>query len=141
VDLTGFDIFRNNMFINHVTPSTNFYTDNTSKLEDGVYRYCVKPVYPFSCTFEDNCFETYISVGINIYSSTLNFYPNPATNSINISGDRVAELKMYNSIGQLILSQHNTNVINVSGLTNGIYMLAVETSTGNIIHKKIIINH
>jgi len=80
------------------------------------------------------------SVGVNTYNNQVDIYPNPATNFINITGDRVSTVKMYNNIGQLILTQHNTNTINVSALQNGIYLLTIESSTGNMIQKKIIKN-
>jgi hypothetical protein len=66
-------------------------------------------------------------------------YPNPANNVVNIMGADIKNVKIYNSMGQSILNQHNTNVINVSKLQNGIYLLFIEVSQGNIIQKKIII--
>jgi len=139
--LESFDIFRNDILLINVSVTTNSYLDDTENLEDGDYKYCVLPVYSFVCNLEDKCFETYISnVGIKNYSSIINIYPNPAINSINISGDIVAEIKIYNNIGQLVLSQSNTNIINVSGFPNGIYVLSVETSAGCTIQKKITIN-
>ena len=141
-DLKGFDIYRNDILIDHLSLSIVFYFDNTAELEDGDYKYCVVPVYPSDCTLDEECFETYISnVGIVDYKDNIIIYPNPATNLINISGDVVFEVKMYNSIGQLILNEYNINKINVSKLTNGIYILSIEISTGNSIYKKIIINH
>jgi len=75
------------------------------------------------------------------YKDNIIIYPNPATHSINISGNMISEVRIYNNIGQLILIQHNTNTINVTGLQNGIYILSIEISTGNITYKKIIINN
>jgi len=140
-NLTGFNIYRNDELLEQVASTIVSYSDNTENFEEGNYKYCVLPVYPYLCTFEDECYETYINnVGIDIYSSTLSVYPNPATNLLNISGDLVVEVKIYNNMGQLILMQHHTNTINVSGLPNGIYLLHVETSTGNTLQKKITIN-
>jgi len=141
-DLKGFDIYRNDELIDHVPPSTVFYSDNTAELEEGDYKYCVLPVYPSECTLDEECFETYINnVGIANYKDNIMVYPNPATNFINISGNIVSEVRIYNNIGQLILNEYNTNEINVSQLTNGIYILSIDVSTGQIIQKKIIINH
>jgi len=140
-DVTGFDVYRNDELIEHLTPTTNLYSENTEKLENGDYKYCVLPVYPFECTFEEKCFEISINVSIVDYKNHILIYPNPATHVINITGDRVSTVRMYNNIGQLILTQHNTNTINVSALQNGIYLLTIETSTGSIIQKKIIVNH
>jgi len=141
-DLRGFSIFRNDILIDSLPPSTISYFDNTADLEDGDYKYCVIPVYLSICTLDEECFETYINnVGITNYKDNIMVYPNPATNLINISGNKVSEVRMYNNIGQLILNEYNTNEINVSQLTNGIYILSIETSIGNTIQKKIIINH
>jgi len=141
-ELTGFDIFRNDILIVRVPASIVFYFDNTAELEDGDYKYCVIPVYPSECALDEECFETYISnAGIVDYKDNIIVYPNPANNAVHISGADVRSIKIFNNIGQLILTQHNTNTINVSGLPNGIYILSIEISTGYIIHKKIIINH
>jgi len=140
VDLQGFDIFRNDELLNQVDFSTLSYSDNTAYLATGEYKYCVKPVYPFLCTFEEECFETYIELSIKNYSSALHLFPNPASQVVNIQGADIANVKVYNNIGQLILTQHNTNTINVSELQNGIYILSIKTLTGYIIHKKLIIN-
>jgi len=141
-DLTGFDVYRNDELIGHLPPATTFYSDYTAELEDGNYKYCVIPVYPSICTLEDECFEIYISnVGITNYKNNIMVYPNPATNVINVAGDLVSAIKMYNNTGQLILIQHNTNTINVFSLQNGIYTLSIETSTGHTTQKKLIVNH
>jgi hypothetical protein len=139
-DLIGFDIFRNDELMEHLPPSTVSFSDNTETLENGDYKYCVVPVYPVACDLDAECFETNINVGIINYKDNITIYPNPATNLIHLSSDKVSEVKIYNNIGQLILNEYNTNEINVSALTNGIYILLIETSTGNI-QKKITINH
>ena len=140
--LIGFDIYRNDMLIDQLPPATVSYSENTAELEDGDYKYCVIPVYPSICSLDEKCFETYISnVGITKYKDHIMVYPNPAKDFINITGDRVAELRIYNNIGQLILTQYNKNEINISGLTNGLYILTIETITGHTTQKKLIINH
>jgi len=138
--LKGFDVYRNDELIDRVSPSTVSYSDNTEELENGDYKYCVIPVYPFVCDLEEECFEAYI-VGIRDYNYNILIYPNPTNNIVNIAGADVVNVKIFNNIGQLILTQHNTNVINVSRLTNGLYILSIEVSKGHIIQKKIIINH
>jgi len=141
-NLKGFDIFRNDELIDHIDPEMLSYSDNTAELEEGDYKYCVVPVYPSVCTLDEECFEAYISnVGIVDYKDDILIYPNPANDIVNISGADIANVKIFNAIGQLVLSQQNNNVINVSGLKNSIYILSIETLTGNTIQKKIIINH
>ncbi|MCL2435746.1 MAG: T9SS type A sorting domain-containing protein [Lentimicrobiaceae bacterium] len=138
--LIGFDIYRNDELITHVSPSTMFYSDNTFELENGDYKYCVVPVYPSICTLDEKCFETHINVGIANYKDYIMVYPNPARDIVTVSGIDVSNVKVFNNMGQLILTQHNKNVINISKLTKGIYIFSIELSTGNTIQKKIIIN-
>jgi hypothetical protein len=140
-DLTGFDIYRNDSLIDHLSSTTIFYIDYTAELENGNYTYCVIPLYPYECDLEDECREIPIYVGIKNYASTIDIYPNPADNIVNISGISVANVKVFNNMGQLISTQHHTNAINISALTNGMYILYIETLTGNTIQKKLTINH
>jgi hypothetical protein len=140
-DLLGFDIFRNDSLINHLPPTIISYSDSTDNLENGNYTYCVIPIYPYECDLEDECREVPINVGIKNYEDNIMIFPNPANKIANISGVDVANIKVFNNMGQLILTQSNTNEINVSELTNGIYILSIETLTGDITQRKIIINH
>jgi hypothetical protein len=140
-DLTGFDIYRNDSLIAHLSPTTVSYSDSTANLENGNYTYCVIPLYPYTCDLEDECREIPIYVGIKNYEDHIMIYPNPANDIIHIFGSEIINIKVFNNIGQLILSQSNTNRINVSELINGIYILSVETTTKQIIQKKLIINH
>jgi hypothetical protein len=137
--LIGFDIYRNDILIDHVDKTTIFYSDSTANLESGNYKYCVAPVYPFECNLDDECFETPINTGIKDYKDNIMIYPNPASNVVNITGTGIVNVKIFNNLGQLILTQHNTNTINVSGLQTGIYLLSIETLTKTTIQKKIII--
>ena len=139
-EVISINIYRNDILIDSLPSSAVSFSDNTKELENGDYKYCVIPVYPIECDLDEKCFETNINVGVINYKDNITIYPNPATNVINIFGDSVLEVKIYNNIGQLILNEYNTNEINVSKLTNGIYILSIETLTGNTIQKKITIN-
>jgi len=85
-DLTGFDIFRNGEWIDHVDLTINSYSSQTDTLETGNYTYCVVPVYPYICNFDEKCFETYINnVGVKNYSFGLQLFPNPASSELRIT--------------------------------------------------------
>ena len=69
-------------------------------------------------------------------------YPNPATNTINISGiiDK-ATIKLYDVLGNLVteLSANNNQLtIDVSQFTNGVYILVTESNCGKITNKVIV---
>lgn len=82
-----------------------------------------------------------LSVGINEpqTSTKVDVYPNPANETIYIEG--VAdEVTVYSLLGQPCLRvNHPQNPINVSGLPNGVYTVAI-TVNGNITVSKMIIS-
>ena len=64
-------------------------------------------------------------------------YPNPATEFININED-IETVSIYTIEGKKIETQKVNNSINVSKLTNGIYLLIGEDSNGKIFKSKLI---
>ena len=101
--VTGFDIFRNGELLAHVDSITLFYSDNTSELEDGDYKYCVMPTYPYVCDLEEKCFETYINnVGIKNYNSGIRLYPNPANNEFQVQSSKfkVQSIEIFDVFGR-----------------------------------------
>jgi hypothetical protein len=145
-DLTGFDIFRNGILHEHVAATTIFYTDNTADLEDGDYKYCVVPVYPFSCTFEEECFETYISnVGINNYSSAFRLYPNPARDELRVTSDKlqVTSVEIFDVFGRKQNAECRKQkaegevVLNISHLAAGVYFIKLTDGQNSHIQRFI----
>ncbi len=69
-------------------------------------------------------------------------YPNPATDSFSVeSYDSVEEVAIYNMAGQRVQKTSNVNQpVNISALTNGVYVVKVKTSEGTY-SKRIIKNN
>ena len=49
-----------------------------------------------------------------------------------------SDIEIYNYLGQLMLSEKETSLINVSNLSEGIYTLILHDSLGKTFVKKII---
>ena len=79
-------------------------------------------------------------VGVNEITKTTNvsIYPNPATNNVNITTDRLAQVTLIDGMGKVISTQvvSGTLSLDVSSLTNGIYFLQVDNTTKKIIVRK-----
>lgn len=66
----------------------------------------------------------------------LKLYPNPATDMLNISADmdESGELYIYNTFGMLVIQiryqSGTTNTVQIGGLSNGIYLIKILTSSG-----------
>lgn len=70
----------------------------------------------------------------------INIYPNPATDFLNVTkvSDK-ATYKIYNIAGQLVSKGHvNGGIINVSALTNGTYVIAIEDKGNDLFKSKFI---
>lgn len=74
--------------------------------------------------------------------SVVGLFPNPASDEITISTDiEITSVEVFNVIGKKVMFQSNLieNKINVSNLTNGIYILRISTGS-SIITKKFVKN-
>lgn len=71
-------------------------------------------------------------------------WPNPATSTVNIKGENLEAVYMYNAMGQLVLTidMQNTDsqsVIDVSGFNSGIYFMNVISENGGSTLKKVVV--
>jgi hypothetical protein len=67
-------------------------------------------------------------------------YPNPATTEIQITlknNLQLLKVNVYNQLGQFI-KESKTNIVNVSDLSKGIYLVEIETNQGKGTKKVII---
>ncbi len=71
--------------------------------------------------------------------SEISIYPNPTKDKVVIEGIEAAEVKIYNTFGQLIITVHGTNEINVADLVEGIYLLHINDAEGKAYTNKITI--
>jgi hypothetical protein len=72
----------------------------------------------------------------------ISIYPNPVKDVINIVGKDIKEIKLLNTLGQVILQVSVKNEqakLDVKDLSKGMYMLNIVTTKGGIINEKIII--
>lgn len=81
------------------------------------------------------------TVGIDKFVlENFNIYPNPATDVINICLENnliLQKVTLYNNLGQIV-KESNQEIIDVSGLTKGLYFVEVETNQGKA-SKKVIV--
>ncbi|MBR4146309.1 MAG: T9SS type A sorting domain-containing protein [Bacteroidales bacterium] len=59
-------------------------------------------------------------------------YPNPATDIVHIQGVDVAEVQVFNTLGQLVKTVRGTNVVNVGDLPAGTYLLRISTDSASL---------
>lgn len=78
-----------------------------------------------------------LSVETNI-ADLVSVYPNPTTEYLNINVPASVELinvSMFDVLGKQVNASHSNGVVNTSALSNGVYMLKIQTSAGDLIQK------
>ena len=67
-------------------------------------------------------------------------YPNPTNGTVTIGSLGVAEVKVYNVLGQLVNTVQGTNEINISNLKQGVYFVSIITENKERFIRKIVKN-
>lgn len=112
-----------------------FFTDNAPNSGTEYYR--------LKQTDRDGkvTYSTYISVSSSV-SATVKIYPNPATETINISGVTQGDvIRVADITGKVVLEQKaetNLATINLGSFSNDMYFIQV-MNNGNIIHTQKVI--
>ena len=83
-------------------------------------------------------FCTYDAVEEN-KDSEITLYPNPVRDRVVIEGVEVAEVEVYNALGQRVKMVQSTNEINVGDLPEGVYLLFITDEKGISQTKRITV--
>ncbi|MDO5342977.1 MAG: choice-of-anchor J domain-containing protein [Bacteroidia bacterium] len=71
---------------------------------------------------------------------SLNIFPNPANDFVNVIGENLDNLEVYNAVGQLVMNVNlaNENKIDIANLESGVYFFSVIDKNGNKVVKKVV---
>ena len=67
---------------------------------------------------------------VDEHSEEVELFPNPAREKIVIDGIEVAEVQVYNAMGQKVKTVQNTNEIDMGCLPEGVYLLRIKATDG-----------
>ena len=73
--------------------------------------------------------------GVNEAEQTLRIYPNPTMGVLNIEGEEMTSVEVYNTVGQCVMMREvngNALQLNTEGLGNGIYVVRIHVSDGTM---------
>jgi hypothetical protein len=77
--------------------------------------------------------------------SAVSIYPNPATEQLTIeTGLSHYDLSLINAVGQIVYRRpgcDSKQVIDVSGLASGVYQLRMDTEMGDVLYRKLVVQH
>lgn len=90
-------------------------------------------------SFSTNCSDQNNGVGISENDFTFEIFPNPTSGIVNVrSSSEVELIEVYSLVGKKISTFSNTNKINISNLSKGVYLLKVTMADKQTISKKLI---
>jgi len=79
----------------------------------------------------------------NLESDAISVYPNPASTEINIEGENISLVSLYDITGRCVSEtevQSGIHIINVANLANGTYIAKIISANGNCTMKKVLIS-
>lgn len=99
-------------------------------------------VFYFTLQFSDGSmmsgspqsFATGYDAVVSLETPEVEVYPNPAADVIHIQGVDVAELQVFNTMGQLVKTVRGMNEVNLSELANGHYLLRIASTNPDTLY-------
>ena len=73
--------------------------------------------------------------GVNELENSLKLYPNPASEVLNLVGEGMNKVEIYNALGQCVIAEEvNGNAtISTSALNNGVYFIRIYAESGEMV--------
>ena len=97
------------------------------------YAFCTVPNYPLVWGQ-----TSFTKVEENEASAFAAIHPNPTTGIVRIEGENATEVKVFNTLGQLVKTVQNTNEVSLEGLPQGVYLLRVTLESGKTFSDKVV---
>ena len=86
---------------------------------------------------QETTFQTWME-GVNELMQSLKVYPNPAANVLNIEGEGMTQVEVYNAMGQrVMMTEVNGNAakVNTESLSNGMYVVRIHANDGTVLNR------
>jgi hypothetical protein len=136
--ITGYRIYRDGILITEIPYSFVTYFTDTEFTRETDVEYCVTAVYgdeesePVCATVTITGIEEAPKIdGITVS-------PNPTNGIVRIEGATIAEVQVYNALGQLVKTVRNSYEVNLKDLPQGIYTVRVAMGDGNDVIRKLV---
>lgn len=108
------------------------------KVNGGDHTWYYTPANDIDYTTEIYNFFAGNTSGIDENDNTVSIFPNPANYVLNVRGENVEQVRIYNAMGQQVIST-NEQSINVSQLSRGMYVVSALMKNGQTVNEKVAI--
>ena len=85
----------------------------------------------------ETTFQTWMW-NVDELANSLKLYPNPTSSLLNIEGEGMVSVEVYNAVGQCVMLQEvegNSVQINTEALNNGIYFVRIHANDGSVLNR------
>ena len=85
----------------------------------------------------ETTFQTWFE-GVDELENSLRLYPNPTSSLLNIEGEGMASVEVYNTVGQRVMVQKvesNSVQIYTEALNNGVYFVRIHANDGAVLNR------
>ena len=131
-------IYRDGEFIKEIQYTFQTHFIDTEFTKESDVEYCVTAVYGDEES-EPVCVTATITGVSESGNEEITISPNPANDIVRIDGAKVAEVKVYNVLGQLVKTAPNANTFSVAGLPAGLYLLHMTGGEGSTVTRRIVV--
>lgn len=131
-------IYRDGEFIKEIQYTFQTHFIDTEFTKESDVEYCVTAVYGDEES-EPVCVTATITGVSESGNEEITISPNPANDIVRIDGAKVAEVKVYNVLGQLVKTAPNANTFSISGLPAGLYLLRITDGEGATVTRRIVV--
>ncbi len=122
-----------------------YYEEETPFMVEFKYSYKVKAVYPecesdYALTPSGSNQVTFTNVGVDENAIDAKLYPNPTTGMLTVEAEEMTEVGVYDLVGQclmLMTAQDGKASLDLSQLTNGIYIVKMNTGSGIAVRRVV----
>ena len=140
IPLTGYRIYRDGELIQEIPYSFVTYFTDTEFARGTDVEYCVTAVYGEEESESVCATATITGVGEAEADDGVTVSPNPSSGLVRIEGATVAEVQVYNAIGQLVKTVQNANEIDMGHLSEGVYLLRITATDGILYTRKVTLS-
>lgn len=110
------------------------------------YFYIITAVYDDGCEAPSEELEAIATDAMSLNENTINIsvYPNPAKDFVKITSENIKQIHVYNTMGQLLLSQEsngNEATIATGNLQSGVYILEVTNFENRKTTQRLVVSN
>lgn len=85
----------------------------------------------------ETTFQTWME-GVDELENSVKLYPNPTNNILNVEGDGMSSIEVYNAVGQRVMKQEvngNKAQVNTQSLNSGVYFIRIVANDGSMVNR------